>query len=304
MTERPPVPTDEPRLSAERVHLAYEHVEVATDLSLAVPNGRITAIVGPNACGKSTLLRALSRLLTPREGVVTLDGQAIHRLPTREVATRLGLLPQTPTAPDGITVTDLVSRGRYPHQRWYRRFTTHDRDAIAAAMEATGVVDLADRQVDELSGGQRQRVWIAMALAQGTRIMLCDEPTTFLDLAHQIEVLDLLTDLNRDEGRTVVLVLHDLNHAARYAHHIVAMADGRVMAHGPPADVVTEPLVQEVFGVASRVVPDPVTGTPMVVPLGRHATPADVGGRGPDGAAPDGTTPHVPVPDLATIPNG
>jgi iron complex transport system ATP-binding protein len=301
MTRDPdaPVRARTPRLAADRVHLAYEHVEVAADLSLEIPDGAITAIVGPNACGKSTLLRALARLLAPRAGTVTLDGQAIHRMPTREVALRLGLLPQTPTAPDGISVADLVSRGRYPHQRWFQRFTSEDREAIAAAMAATGVVELADRPVDELSGGQRQRVWIAMALAQGTEIMLCDEPTTFLDLAHQIEVLDLLTDLHREEGRTIVLVLHDLNQAARYADHMVAMSDGRVVAHGPPAEIVTESLVEEVFGVVSRVVPDPVTATPMVIPLGRHAN-ANADPTAVTQPGPDDRSGH----DLATLPNG
>ncbi|HEY6565956.1 MAG TPA: ABC transporter ATP-binding protein [Actinomycetota bacterium] len=277
MVDRPAaVPVEEDaRLRADGVTLAYEHLEVARDLSLAIPTRRITAIVGPNACGKSTLLRALARLLKPRAGAITLDGEAIQRLPTKEVATRLGLLPQTPTAPDGITVADLVGRGRYPHQRWFRQFTGDDRDAIAAAMVATGTVDLASRPVDELSGGQRQRVWIAMALAQGTDIMLCDEPTTYLDLAHQIEVLDLLTDLNREDGRTIVLVLHDLDQAARYAHHMVAMSSGSIVASGTPEEVVTERLVQQVFGVRCAVTTDPIAGTPMVIPIGRHARVPD-----------------------------
>ncbi len=243
-------------------------------LTLAVPPGAITCVVGANACGKSTLLRGLARLLPARSGRVLLDGEDIRRMRTRDVALRLGVLPQQPTSPDGITVADLVSRGRYPHQTWLRQRGREDDAAVAAALVATGTLDLAGRPVDELSGGQRQRVWIAMALAQGTDLLLLDEPTTFLDLAHQVEVLDLLADLNAADGRTVVLVLHDLNQAARYADHLVAMKDGRVVAEGPPADVVTEDLVREVFGLDCRVVPDPVTGTPMVVPVGRRGRAA------------------------------
>jgi iron complex transport system ATP-binding protein len=200
-------------LSADALTLAYDRVEVARNLSVTIPTGRITCIVGANACGKSTLLRALARLLKPKSGTVLLDGESIHRLPTKVVATRLGILPQSPIAPEGITVADLVARGRYPHQKWFRQWTRADEAVITDAMEATGTIDIATRPVDELSGGQRQRVWIAMALAQGTDLMLLDEPTTFLDLAHQVEVLDLLVDLNRREQRTIVLVLHDLNHA-------------------------------------------------------------------------------------------
>jgi iron complex transport system ATP-binding protein len=259
-----------PDLRAEGVTLAYDDHEVARDLTVAVPPGRITCIVGANASGKSTLLRALARLLTPRRGVVLLDGESIHRRPTREVARRLGLLPQSPTAPEGITVADLVARGRYPHQGLLRGWSPRDEEALARALEATALLDLAARPVDELSGGQRQRAWIAMALAQETELLLLDEPTTYLDLAHQVEVLDLLVDLNQAERRTVVLVLHDLNHACRYAHHLVALHEGRLVAEGPPAEVVREELVREVFGVRCRVVDDPVSGTPLVVPIGRH----------------------------------
>jgi len=259
-----------PDLRAERLHLAYDRVDVVRDLDLAIPPGRVTVIVGANACGKSTLLRALARLLAPRGGTVSLDGRQIARLPTREVATRLGILPQAPIAPEGLTVGDLVARGRHPHQRWFRQWSAEDEAAVRAALAATGTADLADRPVDELSGGQRQRAWIAMALAQGTEILLLDEPTTYLDMAHQVEVLDLLADLNATEGRTVVLVLHDLNQACRYAHHLVAMAGGRIVAEGPPADVVTEDLVRRVFGLDTRIIPDPVAGTPLVVPIGRR----------------------------------
>ena len=257
-------------LSAEGLVLSYEDRKVVDGLSLTLPAGRITMIVGPNACGKSTLLRGLSRLLRPTAGAVYLNGKDIHTLPSRSVARTLGLLPQTPVAPEGITVADLVGRGRYPHQGWFRQWSAQDDDAVAAALEATHTGELAGRNVDELSGGQRQRVWIAMALAQETDILLLDEPTTFLDVTHQIEVLDLITDLNRRSGTTVAIVLHDLNLAARYADHLVAVKSGTVAAEGDPSQVITEELVRDVFGLESRVVPDPVSGTPMVVPKGRH----------------------------------
>jgi iron complex transport system ATP-binding protein len=228
-------------------------------------------IVGANACGKSTLLRGLARLLKPAAGTVTLDGKDIHTRPAREVARTLGLLPQHPSAPDGITVRDLVGRGRYPHQGFFRSRSAGDHDpAVQRALSATETRELADRNVDELSGGQRQRVWIAMALAQETEVLLLDEPTTYLDLAHQVEVLDLITDLNRRRGTTVAIVLHDLNLAARYADHIIAMKSGRIVAEGTARAVVTEELVRKVFGLESRVVPDPVSGTPLIIPLGRH----------------------------------
>jgi iron complex transport system ATP-binding protein len=254
-------------LAAVDVSLAYDDRVVVDRLSLTIPTGRVTAIVGANACGKSTLLRGLARLLSPRRGTVLLDGDDIHRLPTRAVATRLGILPQQPVAPEGISVADLVSRGRHPHQRWFRQWSVVDEEAVARALAATEIGDLADRPVDELSGGQRQRVWIALALAQGTGLMLLDEPTTFLDLAHQIEVLDLLADLNEREGRTIVLVLHDLNLACRYAHHVVAMKGGGIVAEGSPREVVTAETVAQVFGLACRVIDDPMTGTPVVLPV-------------------------------------
>ncbi|MEV7829926.1 ABC transporter ATP-binding protein [Streptomyces subrutilus] len=258
--------TPESRLSASRLTLAYEDRVVVEELDLAVPDGRVTVIVGPNACGKSTTLRALGRLLKPRSGAVLLDGAALSSLPTRRVAQAVGLLPQSPVAPEAITVADLVARGRQPHQRWWQQWSEADEAAVVDAMARTSVADLADRPVDALSGGQRQRVWIAMALAQDTELLLLDEPTTFLDIAHQVEVLDLVRRLNRERGRTVVAVLHDLNQAARYADHLVAMKAGRVVAEGPPASVVTADLVREVFGLDSVVIPDPVTGSPLVVP--------------------------------------
>ncbi|OLF06729.1 iron dicitrate ABC transporter ATP-binding protein [Actinophytocola xinjiangensis] len=259
-------------LRGHDLSLAYGSRRVVSDLSIDVPTGRITVIVGANACGKSTLLRGLARLLAPESGTVTLDGRDIHSLPTRTVALRLGLLPQSPASPEGIVVADLVGRGRYPHHGWFRRHTTGDDEAVARALAATDTTDLAARTVDELSGGQRQRVWIAMALAQETDLLLLDEPTSFLDVGHQVEVLDLLTDLNHTEGKTIVLVLHDLNLACRYADHLIAMKDGRIVTQGPPAESVTEQMVSTVFGMPSQVVPDPVSGTPMVVPIGRHHT--------------------------------
>lgn len=239
-------------------------------MSLAVPDGKVSVIVGANACGKSTLLRGMARLLRPRSGQVLLDGQAIHRTSTREVARSLGLLPQNPTTPEGITVVDLVGRGRHPHQGRFGRWSAEDDAIVAEALHLTGTLDLADRDMDTLSGGQRQRVWVAMALAQQTDVLLLDEPTSFLDVAHQVELLDLLTDLNNERGTTIVMVLHELNLACRYAHHIVVMKRGAVVAEGTPSTVVTEGLVAEAFGMTSLVLTDPVSQTPLVVPVGRH----------------------------------
>jgi ABC-type cobalamin/Fe3+-siderophores transport system ATPase subunit len=255
-------------LLADRVTLGYDRsAPVVHDVTFAVPEGKISCILGPNGCGKSTLLRALARLLRPTSGGVLLDGQLISRLPTKQVARRVGLLPQGPTAPAGLTVTDLVNRGRFPHQRLLQQWSTDDEAAVERALDTTGVTDLRHRAVDELSGGQRQRVWIAMALAQRTSVLLLDEPTTHLDIAHQLEVLELLTELNRSEGRTIVMVLHDLNQAARYGHHLVAMRRGEIVAEGPPEAVIAEQTVRAVFGIDSRILTDPVTGTPLVVPI-------------------------------------
>ncbi|MFF4231134.1 ABC transporter ATP-binding protein [Streptomyces sp. NPDC001820] len=259
------------RLTARELTLAYEDRTVVHELELAVPDGQVTVIVGPNACGKSTTLRALGRLLKPRGGAVLLDGQELAKIPTKKIAQSIGLLPQSPVAPEAITVADLVSRGRQPHQHWWQQWSREDERAVTDAMERTDVQSLAERPVDELSGGQRQRVWIAMALAQETDLLLLDEPTTYLDIAHQVEVLDLVRQLAHptpigSRGRTVVAVLHDLNQAARYADHLVAMKSGRIVAEGHPKDIVTADLVREVFGLDSVVVPDPVTGSPLVVP--------------------------------------
>ncbi|MEU9337672.1 ABC transporter ATP-binding protein [Streptomyces sp. NPDC048290] len=270
-----------PELRAEALRLAYDDRIVVDGLDLVIPTGKVTAIVGANACGKSTLLRALARLLTPRSGEVHLDGRSVRSIPTRELAQRLGILPQTPVAPEGLTVIDLVGRGRSPHQTWWRQWSSGDEEAVHEALRATGLTDLAHRAVDELSGGQRQRAWIAMAVAQGTPVMLLDEPTTYLDLAHQIDVLDLIIDLNRQQGRTVVMVLHDLNQACRYADHLVAMKEGRIAGQGDPADVVTAAMVEEVFGLRCVVGEDPVSRTPMVIPMGRHH-------EGANSSAPEG----------------
>lgn len=258
------------RLAAESVTLGYDRRVIAENLSVAIPDRSFTVIVGPNACGKSTLLRALSRLLAPARGRVLLDGRAIGSLPAKAVARTLGLLPQSSAAPDGITVSGLVARGRYPHQGLLRQWSARDERIVDESMAATGITAPADRFVDELSGGQRQRVWIAMALAQQTPLLLLDEPTTYLDIQHQIDVLDLCADLHERRGRTLVAVLHDLNQAARYATHLIAMRDGRIEAQGPPERIITAAMVARVFGVRCRIIEDPESGTPLVVPAARR----------------------------------
>ncbi|KMS80127.1 ABC transporter ATP-binding protein [Prauserella rugosa] len=258
------------RLQVDAVRLGYDERTVVDGLDLDVADDEITVIIGPNGCGKSTLLRGMGRLLRPRGGAVLLDGRRIDRLPTKEVAKHVGVLPQTPSAPEGLTVGDLVSRGRQPHQRWYRQWSADDEDAVTHALAVTGMDAYADRVVDELSGGQRQRAWISMTLAQDTSLLLLDEPITYLDLAHQVEVLDLAHRLHTERGTTVVMVLHDLNLAARYAHTLVAMNEGRIVAQGPPGEVLTEQLLSDVFGLDAKVLPDPVAGTPLVVPISAH----------------------------------
>lgn len=261
-SEAPPAP----RIAAEGATIGYDGHTVSTDLSVEIPPDSFTAVIGPNACGKSTLLRALARVLKPTAGSIVLDGRDIRDYPAKEVARRLGLLPQTALAPDGIRVADLVARGRFPHQSLLRQWGPDDAAAVSAALEATGTTALSGRLVDELSGGQRQRVWVAMLLAQQTDLVLLDEPTTFLDIANQYELMELLRSLHRGGG-TVVAVLHDLNQAARYATHLIAMKSGRIVADGAPRDVLTAELVEDVFGLRCLVVPDPVTGSPSVVPL-------------------------------------
>ncbi|KAF4406870.1 MULTISPECIES: ABC transporter ATP-binding protein [Streptomyces] len=255
------------RLRAEHLTLAYDRRTVATDLSVAVPDGSFTVILGPNACGKSTLLKALARMITPKAGAVRLDGAPVSSYRPRDLARRLGLLPQSSTAPAGITVGDLVARGRYPHQRMLKQWSVEDQAAVTGAMRQTHVLELADRPVEDLSGGQRQRVWLAMVLAQQTGILLLDEPTTFLDIAHQVEVLDLCADLHARKGHTIVAVLHDLNQACRYATHLVVMRPGgTVAAEGHPSAVMTAELIEDVFGLPCRIIDDPETGTPLMVP--------------------------------------
>ena len=267
------------RLRARDLKLAYGERVVVDGLDFEVASGTITAVIGPNGCGKSTLLRALGRLLQPQRGEVLLDGKKIHKMSTKEVARVLGVLPQSPAAPEGLTVADLVARGRHPHQSWYRQWSSDDESAVAEALAMTGIGDLAERTLDELSGGQRQRAWLSMALAQGTDLLLLDEPTTYLDLSHQVDVLELVGRLHDESGRTVVMVLHDLNLAARYADRLVAMKDGAVVASGEPDEVLTEELLADVFDLRARVIPDPVAGTPMVVPIGGRRTGEGAGAQ-------------------------
>lgn len=273
MTQRPhPSSPGVARLGAEDITVGYGVTPVISELTFDVPDGQVTSIIGPNGCGKSTLLRTLARLLKPSSGRVRLDGTAIGDVPTREISQRLALLPQSPISPDGLLVRDLVGRGRHPHQKWFRQWSPDDEQAVEAAMRVTDTLHLADRSIDQLSGGQRQRAWIAMTLAQDTDLVLLDEPTTFLDLAHQIEVLDLVTRLNRERGRTVVMVLHDLNLAARYSDVIVVMKDGAIVEQGPPTEIFTAPMLSTVFGLDADILPDPRTGLPILVPVSSAAT--------------------------------
>ncbi|MBV7247817.1 MULTISPECIES: ABC transporter ATP-binding protein [Streptomyces] len=259
---------DAARLAARGITVGYGGRPVIDELDVAIPPGVVTTIIGPNGCGKSTLLRTLTRLLKPAGGTVVLDGEDIGRLRTRDVAKKLGLLPQAPVAPEGLTVADLVARGRHPHQSWLRQWSSDDADVVRRALAMTGVADLAERPVDSLSGGQRQRVWISMTLAQGTDLLLLDEPTTYLDLAHAIDVLDLVDDLH-ESGCTVVMVLHDLNLATRYSDNLVVMRDGAILAQGHPRDVITAELLYEAFGLQAKVIEDPVGDRPLIVPIGR-----------------------------------
>ena len=275
MTTTDTATTAPSRLGARSVSSGYGHTTVLDDLDLDIPTGVVTTIIGPNGCGKSTLLRTLARLIKPSSGHVVLDGADIAKLKSKQIATTMGLLPQSPLAPEGLTVGDLVARGRHPHQTWLRQWSSDDAEVVDAALEQTGVRDLADRPVDSLSGGQRQRVWISMTLAQGTDLLLLDEPTTYLDLSHALDVLDLVDELS-SQGRTVVMVLHDLNLAIRYSDHIIAMRDGAVVAQGSPAEVISEEMLLETFGLRSTVIDDPVApGRPCIIPIGARRTGAE-----------------------------
>lgn len=257
------------QLTANNLTLGYDGITIVKNLDLTIPKGKITALVGANGCGKSTLLRGLARLLKPHGGTVCLDTTDLFKLSTKEVAKKLGILAQGPVAPEGLTVRDLVACGRFPYQNWMQQWTKEDERFVEMALETTRMKELGERELDTLSGGQRQRAWIAMALAQNTDILLLDEPTTFLDLAYQIEVLDLLWELNQNHGTTLVMVLHDLNHACRYADYLVAVKQGRVYSYGPPEEVMSKTTVQEVFGLDCQIVTDPVAGTPMCIPISR-----------------------------------
>ncbi len=279
--------TDQARLQVRDVQLAYGDNVVVDGLDLDVLDNTVTAVIGPHGCGKSTRQRAMGRLMRTKRGHVLLDGKRIDKLPPREVAKVLGVLPQAPIAPEGLTVADLIARGRHPHQSWYRQWSSDDEAAVAEALSWTNMTEFAERTIDELSGGQRQRAWISMALAQGTDLLLLDEPTTFLDLAHQVDVLDLVERLHAEAGRTVVMVLHDLNMAARYAQRLIAMRAGKIIAQGTAYDVLTEPLLREVFELDAQVLTDPIAGTPLVVPVGRR------GRRSTNGEVPLSTAPDA-----------
>lgn len=272
-------------LHTDKLTLGYDETIIVRELNVTIPSGKITALVGPNGCGKSTLLRGMARLLVPRAGATFLDGRAISTMPTRELAKQLGMLPQSPVAPEGLTVRELVAQGRYPHQHWFQQWSAADEAAVGKALAITNMEAFADRPVDALSGGQRQRAWIAMTLAQETAVILLDEPTTYLDLAYQIEVLHLLERLNRDEGRTIVMVVHDLNHATRHAHHLVALSNGQVAAAGTPDEIVTPALLRSVFGVEADVVRDPRSNVPLCIPYGLAVNVAPVPARNTADAA-------------------
>ncbi|WP_077620387.1 ABC transporter ATP-binding protein [Bacillus sinesaloumensis] len=255
---------------AEGITAGYDNRTILHDVSMNIPSNKISILIGANGCGKSTLLKTMARLIKPTSGRVTLDGKPINKIPPKQLARMLGLLPQSPIVPEGITVADLVGRGRFPHQTLLKGWTKKDYEAVAEAMEIMNISEFANRNIDELSGGQRQRVWIAMALAQQTDILFLDEPTTYLDITYQVEILDLLTDINRKNGTTIVMVLHDINLSARYADHIFALQKGRLVAEGEPSKVITSQLIEDIFGLHCTVVSDPVSDSPFVVPIGRY----------------------------------
>ncbi|RUS47266.1 ABC transporter ATP-binding protein [Cohnella sp. AR92] len=282
------------RLNTNQLSLGYGSRRIVEELNLSIPDGKITALVGSNGSGKSTILKSMARILNPLSGGVYLDGKEIHRQPTKEVAKQLAILPQNPTSPDGLTVRELVSFGRYPHQKGFGSLKSEDLRMVEWAMEATGMLAFADRPVDQLSGGQRQRAWIAMAVAQGTEVLLLDEPTTFLDMAHQIEVMMLLEKLNKEQKRTIIMVVHDLNHAARYAQHMVALKQGSVRYEGDPVEVMTPEMLRVVFGIDADVIPDPRSGTPMCLPYGlAHEAQAEAASGAAAGSEAPAAIPHA-----------
>ncbi|MFV0412168.1 MAG: ABC transporter ATP-binding protein [Oscillospiraceae bacterium] len=255
---------------AEHLVAGYGKRTVVKDVSIAIPNGKISVVLGANASGKSTLLKTMVRLIKPAAGKITLDGKSIGKIPSKQLAQTVGLLPQSPIVPEGIAVADLVGRGRFPHQSFLKGWSKEDSAAVAEALDIMGIADLANRNIDELSGGQRQRVWIAMALAQQTDILMLDEPTTFLDITYQVEILDLLTDLNRRYGTTIVMVLHDINLSARYADYMFVMQEGSLIAEGAPAEVITRELIARAFALDCDIICDPVSSSPFLVNKGSH----------------------------------
>ncbi|MDQ0300288.1 iron complex transport system ATP-binding protein [Salibacterium salarium] len=258
------------RFQTDKITAGYDNQTILHDINVMIPSNQINVIIGANACGKSTLLKTMARLIKPESGDITLDGKAISNIPPKQLARVLGILPQSPIVPEGISVADLVGRGRFPHQSMLKGWTKKDYEAVAEAMEIMDITDLANQNIDQLSGGQRQRVWIAMALTQQTDILFLDEPTTFLDITYQVEILDMLTDLNRKHGTTIVMVLHDINLAARYADHIFALRQGQLIAEGNPSKVITKELVKDLFGLHCTVIKDPVSHAPLIVPKGRY----------------------------------
>ncbi|PGM57597.1 ABC transporter ATP-binding protein [Bacillus sp. AFS053548] len=256
-------------IETEKLTLSYDDRTIINELNFQVPKGKITVLIGANGCGKSTLLRSLARLLQPKSGTILLDGKEISKRPTKEIARNLSILPQSPVAPEGLTVFQLVKQGRYPYQTWLKQWSKEDEEKVNHALKMTNMYELKDQLVDSLSGGQRQRAWIAMTLAQDTDTILLDEPTTYLDLTHQIEILDLLYELNEKEQRTIVMVLHDINLACRYAHNVVAISNGKVYAEGDPENIISQNLICDVFCMNCDIVKDPLFGTPLCIPHGR-----------------------------------
>ena len=257
-------------LQTKNLHSGYNQKPILKDVNVSIPEGKISIIIGSNGCGKSTLLKTMARLLKPTQGDVFLDGKSVYSIPSKQLARTVGLLPQSPIVPEGITVADLVGRGRFPHQTMFSSWSKKDYEAVSTALEMMNIMEFAESHIDELSGGQRQRVWIAMALAQQTEILFLDEPTTYLDITYQVEILDLLKDLNEKYGTTIVMVLHDINLSARYADYLFAVKDGQLLAEGAPNDIITNELIKETFNLECQVINDPISNTPLILPISRH----------------------------------